>query len=110
MTWKLLLTGKAGAVLSPLGLQSSGLHGIACVSQGLFDGFFSFQDLLGWIIFTSLLVLLDLALSSVVCRVCKTHHIYIGFLCELCSLPSITLKLIYPTSNQTWLLAVRNNC
>lgn len=32
---------------SPLGMQSSGLHGVACVSQGLFDGFFSFQDLPG---------------------------------------------------------------
>lgn len=30
---------------SALGLQSSGLHGAACVSQGLFDGFFSFQGL-----------------------------------------------------------------
>lgn len=27
---------------SPLGLQSSGFLGVACVSQGLLDGFFSF--------------------------------------------------------------------
>lgn len=60
---------------SPLGLQISGLHGVACVTQGLLC---HSRICLG-ILFTSLLVLLDLALSSVVSKLCKAHHIYTVF-------------------------------